>query len=104
MKRWLVIIGAVLASLLAVLFGRKVLQAVRGTVHRPRDWRPTSDPHTVELRRPGGGWKRVALPFGVTSDKVVAVGRSEHADVAVEVLHARTDRRAADDPGGDLPI
>tara|TARA_Y100000310_G_scaffold306642_1_gene347967 strand:- start:44 stop:388 length:345 start_codon:yes stop_codon:yes gene_type:complete len=104
-SRILGVLAAAVAVVLAALAGKRLWAALEGRVVRSQNWRPTSDPSTISVKGPGGGWHEAKLPQGVTSDQVVAAGRGANsADVTVEVLHEKTDRRAVDDPGDDLPI
>jgi len=108
-KNWMKLLLWAAAAFGAAIVIRGVWKVVAGIVDhvdKPTSWvADPKDKNRILVDR-GDGWAEVALPEGVTSDKVKAAGMSPDLQYAeVEIAHDTTDRtHAGPDAGGALGI
>ena len=99
MKKFLIILGALIGAVIAVFFTvKKIKQAINGKVKAPSSYLPVpGDPGKIYVKNnKTGKFETAKLPEKVKFKDVKAATITEGGGVVVEIKHEIVDRRSGD--------
>ena len=99
MKKFLIILGALIGAILTALFAiNKIKQSKEGRVKASNSFLPVpGDPGKIYVKNnKTGKWETAKLPEKVKFKNVKAAAISEGGEIVVEKKHKTVDRRSGD--------